>query len=162
MERTEHNSTTGLEFGGHDASWAPPCLRRRQSRPGAAAAREAGMTLIEITIVLAIIALVMGFLVGPQVMKNFNNARVKTAAIEAKFLAFEAYARWSSDHEDESCPGSIDDLKSYSNKKVLKDPWGTKYSMVCGSNAPEGTDFGVVSAGPDKKEGTKDDIRSWD
>ena len=33
---------------------------------------------------------------------------------------------------------------------------------ICGDAAPTDSHFGVVSFGPDKKEGTDDDIHSWD
>jgi hypothetical protein len=37
----------------------------------------------------------------------------------------------------------------------VQDAWGNKFRVVC-----EGSSVSVVSAGPDKKEGTEDDIRS--
>lgn len=138
--------------------------RARAVRELSRAARleQAGMTLIEIMIVLAILALIMGFLVGPRVMTSFKEARIKSAKMEVKDLAYNAYARWQADHEDETCPSSLEDLKKYTNKAKFKDPWGSKYVMRCGDNAPEGVEFGVSSPGPDKKEGTDDDVRSWD
>jgi hypothetical protein len=48
------------------------------------------------------------------------------------------------------------------NKKDVKDPWGSEFQMKCGDGAPEGAEFGVLSLGPDKKEGTDDDIKSWE
>lgn len=123
---------------------------------------EAGMTLIEIMIVLAILALIMGFLVGPRVMSAFGQAKEKTAKMEVKDLAYNAFPRWQADHEDAACPASLDDLKKYTNKAKLKDPWGSAYEMRCGDGAPEGQDFGVLSPGKDKRPGTDDDVRSWD
>lgn len=124
---------------------------------------QAGVTLIEIMIVLAIIALIMGFLVGPKVIKQFKEARVRTAWMMAK--EYEgAYAQWSADHED-PCPAQLDDLAKYTNRKDTKDPFGSLFIMKCGDQAPEGasdTGFGVLSLGPDKKEGTPDDIKSWE
>jgi prepilin-type N-terminal cleavage/methylation domain-containing protein len=126
----------------------------------AAARRESGMTLIEIMIVLAIIALVMGVLVGPKVFAEFKRAKVKTAWMEAK--EFEgAYTRWASDNED-PCPASIDELLKYTNKKVATDPWKSKYVLKCGDQAPEGADVGILSWGPDKREGSADDVKSWE
>jgi len=40
---------------------------------------QAGMTLLEIMIVLAILALVMGLVVGPRVMKMFASSKVEIA-----------------------------------------------------------------------------------
>ena len=133
---------------------------RMQARAQAAARAEAGMTLIEIMIVLAIIALVMGLLVGPKVLQGIRSAKRKTAWMMTK--EYEgAFTRWSADNE-EGCPAQLDDLLKYTNKKDTKDPWGSKYAMKCGEGAPEGTEFGVYSAGADKKDGTADDIKSWE
>ena len=124
--------------------------------------REGGVTLIEIMIVLAIIALIMGFLVGPKVIRFFKEAKVETAWMMAKEYQ-TAYQKWAADNEAE-CPDKLEDLLKYTNKKDLKDPWGNTYVMKCGADqgAPEGEEFGVTSPGPDKKDGTPDDIHSWD
>ncbi len=123
-----------------------------------AAAR--GVTLIEIMIVLAIIGLIMGVLVGPKVMRSFSEARVKTAFLMLK--EYEgAYTRWVADNEGD-CPEKLEDLLKYTNKKDTKDPWGSAFIMKCGEGVPTDTHFGVISVGPDKKEGTEDDIHSWD
>ena len=71
-------------------------LRNRLARSFARAHR--GMTLLEIMIVLAILALVMGLLVGPRVMKMFGEARVDTTKLKLHKYAFEAYPSWSSSH----------------------------------------------------------------
>jgi general secretion pathway protein G len=121
---------------------------------------EKGLTLLEIMIVLAIIGLIMGVLVGPKVMRSFEESRVKTAFLMLK--EFEgAYTRWVADNEGD-CPEKLEDLLKYTNKKDLKDPWGSLFVMKCGDSAPTETQFGVVSLGKDKKENTEDDIHSWD
>lgn len=122
--------------------------------------RERGMTLMEIMIVLAILALVMGFLVGPKVWEMFKSSKKDIAKLLAKDYQ-QAFALWARD-SDEGCPAGLEDLRKFRNKKDDKDPWGNKFVMVCGDAAPEGVDFGVVSYGPDKKENTADDIKSWD
>jgi general secretion pathway protein G len=132
-------------------------------RVGRAVARQAGVTLIEIMIVLAIIALIMGFLVGPRVIAYFKEAKRKTAWMMAKQYE-EAYAKWEADGDNGGCPDKLEDLIKYMNKKDTKDPWGSTFVMKCGDTAPADAEagFGVVSLGPDKKEGTDDDIRSWE
>lgn len=129
--------------------------------------REAGFTLMEIMIVLAIIGLIMGVLVLPKLMGSSDKAKIKIAKSQIETFALN-YEEWSSENPGESCPSGIDDLlkvtaKASKKKKVEgKDPWGTPFKMVCGDSAPDGVGFGVMSYGPDKKEGTEDDIKSWE
>jgi len=133
----------------------------RRNRHVRRLAGQEGVTLIEIMIVLAIIGLIMGVLVGPKVMSAFKEARVKTAFLMLK--EYEgAYTRWLADSDGGDCPEKLDDLLKYTNKKDLKDPWGLPFVMKCGEGVPSDTHFGVVSFGPDKKEGSEDDIHSWD
>lgn len=137
--------------------------RRKRALGGKAAMR--GMTLLEIMIVLAIIALVMGLLVGPKVLSSLSSAEKKTFWMTAKQFAEEAYPRWRADNPGKSCPGGLGDLTKYMNQKELKDENGNDiYIMLCGSNAPEGipNNFGVIWVGPDGKQGTEDDIKSWE
>src|SRR5215468_8862693 len=86
-------------------------------------AREAGMTLLEIMIVLAILALVMGLVVGPRVMKMFGESKVDIARATVKKYAFEAYPSWAAAHPDKQCPDRLEDLNEYMNNKDAKDPW---------------------------------------
>lgn len=124
---------------------------------------QRGMTLLEIMIVLAILALVMGLLVGPKVMKAFSSSKVDTTKIKLTQYANEAYPQWSSQHPDKSCPEKLSDLNEYMNSKDDKDSWGHPLKMLCGSNMPAGVKgLGVMSVGEDGKEGTEDDLKSWD
>ena len=131
-----------------------------EKRDRAAGRYELGMTLLEIMIVLAILALVMGFLIGPKVWRMFSESKIDIAKLQAKDYQ-QAYQVWAL-KSSETCPASLKDLQNYRNKKGDKDPWGQEWVMKCGDQAPEGVDFGVVSVGPDKKDGTEDDIKSWD
>jgi general secretion pathway protein G len=122
--------------------------------------RQAGLTLLEIMIVLAIIGLIMGVLVGPKVMRSFGEAKIKTTFLMLKEYD-GAYTRWVADNEGD-CPENLEALLKYTNKKDTKDAWGQQFKMVCGDTAPTESKFGVVSHGPDKKEGSEDDLHSWD
>ena len=115
---------------------------------------QRGMTLIEIMIVLAIIALVMGLLVGPRVMILFSRSKEKIAALAVGKLANEAYPQWASSHPDKSCPDTLDELSALSNNKDATDPWGHAYQLRCPPIA-------ISSVGPDGQEGTRDDIKSF-
>jgi general secretion pathway protein G len=122
-----------------------------------------GMTLLEIMIVLAILALVMGLVVGPKVMKMFGKSKVDIATLTATKYANEAYPSWSQSNPNKSCPDKLEDLNEYMNNKDIKDPWGNPYKMLCGQSAPAGVKgMGIQSNGEDGKEGTSDDIKSWE
>jgi general secretion pathway protein G len=124
---------------------------------------QRGMTLLEIMIVLAILALVMGLVVGPRVMRMFGKSKVDIAQLTVKKYAFEAFGEWSQAHPDKQCPDKLEDLSQYMDSKDIKDPWGNPYKMFCGQNLPAGAKGGlaVMSAGEDGKEGTEDDVKSW-
>lgn len=123
---------------------------------------ERGMTLLEIMIVLAILALVMGLVVGPRVMKMFGESKGDIASATVKKYAYEAYPSWSASHPDKGCPEKLEELNEYMNNKDIKDPWGGTYKMYCGANLPAGAKgLAVSSPGEDGKEGTSDDVKSW-
>jgi general secretion pathway protein G len=135
----------------------PATASRRRRRNS-----QRGMTLLEIMIVLAILALVMGFLVGPRVMEAFRGSRVDVAEATAKKYAFEAYTQWSM-RSGKACPESLGELNQYMNNKDTKDPWGNEYLMFCGDTLPAGAKgLAVQSIGEDGKRDTEDDVKSWD
>lgn len=80
-----------------------------------------------------------------------------------KKLAFEAYPQWAAAHPASECPPTIDALLEFVDMKDMLDPWGTPYKMMCGPTLPAGVrGFAIESWGPDKKDNTQDDLRSWD
>jgi general secretion pathway protein G len=122
-----------------------------------------GMTLLEIMIVLAILAIVMGLLVGPKVIDAFRDSKVKTTRIKLKMIAYQAHTAWSASHPGKECPDRLAELAPYMNSEDLTDSWGTPIKMVCGASAPaDSRGFAVLSAGEDHQVGTPDDLRSWD
>jgi prepilin-type N-terminal cleavage/methylation domain-containing protein len=121
--------------------------------------RQRGMTLLEIMIVLGIIALVMGLVIVPTVIKNKDAADREVAKLAVQRYAEQDYPRWTLVHRDAACPDSLADL---SGKSDNDDPWGVDYKMYCGTSAPaQDVAFGAASFGPDRRENTSDDIRSW-
>lgn len=77
-------------------------------------------------------------------------------------MAFEGFPMWAAKHPAKSCPDTIADLVAESEVPDSKDPWGHEMKMFCGSNLPAGAKgLAVVSAGPDGKFDTADDIKSW-
>jgi general secretion pathway protein G len=136
-------------------------LRTRLARIHARSHR--GMTLLEIMIVLAILALVMGLLVGPKVMKMFGEAKADTTKIKIKKYAYEAYPSWSASHPDKGCPEKLADLNEYMNSEDSNDAWGKPLKMMCGQTLPPGArGIAVMSSGEDGKDGTADDLKSWE
>jgi general secretion pathway protein G len=123
--------------------------------------RQRGMTLLEIMIVLAILALIMGLVVGPAVMRMLGDSKVQIAKTAVHKIAYEAYPMWLSANPGQSCP-TIDSLGPYMNKKDQVDPWNEPYRLFCGASLPEGAHgVAVVSSGEDGKPNTADDIKSW-
>ena len=131
-------------------------------RPIARALRsaQAGFTLLEIMVVLAIIALIAGG-VGAAVFKQFKKAQVSTTRLRVK-AARDATAQFMMDNNS-GCPKGIDDLVSqkYLDRNNAKDPWGKDLTFKCpGTQDTDSAD--ISSAGPDKQDGTPDDIKSWE
>lgn len=121
-------------------------LRRR--------ARNRGVTLVEVLIVLAIMALISGsavFLVFPALAE----AKYDTAVLSAKTIRTAAQQYIELDGA-EGCP-TVDDLVNARKieKGKTNDPWNSPYKIQC----LDGNEIRVTSPGKDKKDGTADDIR---
>jgi general secretion pathway protein G len=120
---------------------------------------SAGFTMLEIMIVVAIgAALVAG--VAVVVMKNYAKTQVKLAKKGVGDIV-QGVSQYMIDNN--SCPKSMEELvgQKYIAKPAAKDPWGKEYTMRCpGTHDTDVPD--VSSAGPDKADGTADDIKSWE
>lgn len=120
--------------------------------------RDAGMTLIEIMIVLAIIGLIMGS-VGVGAFNYYRKSQVKTARLVVNKVA-QGVQQYMIDNTNQ-CPTSLDDViaQKFLNAKDKKDPWGKDLVMRCpGQVNTDGVD--VIAVGPDGQEGTADDVKS--
>lgn len=114
-----------------------------------------GFTLLEVMIVLAIIGLIAGS-IGIGVFSQFKKGQIKTAKVNVTEIA-NAAVQYMVENSNE-CPNGMDDLVANKNlKKKIKDPWGQDFILKCPG---ENGDVDVVSKGPDKQEGTEDDVRS--
>jgi general secretion pathway protein G len=136
-------------------------MQRLKQRAAArhAGRSQAGMTLLEIMIVLALIGLVTGS-IAVALNSSFKKGQVKTAKIAVGQISQAAQQFMMENNSN--CPTSLDDLVASKNlAKKSKDPWGKDFVMKCpGTGDPDGVD--VMSWGPDRQEGTADDIKSWD
>jgi general secretion pathway protein G len=118
-------------------------LRRALSR---------GVTLIEILIVLAIVGMIAGG-VAVYAVPKFKESQIKSAKISAQDLQSIADG-WRADNgNDCPTPQRLKTEKQMSAGSSLNDPWGAPWKIAC-----DGEQTTVISNGPDKKEGTPDDI----
>jgi general secretion pathway protein G len=136
-----------------------------------ARARQRGMTLIEILVVLVLIGIVLG-IVGGNFIGKGEKAKADAAKIEIGQIAqtLDLYklevGRYPSSQEGLqaliSAPAGVANWNGpYWKKSTLpKDPWGNEYKYVApGSKGP----YDIVSLGADGKEGgegTDKDISS--
>lgn len=115
---------------------------------------ERGVTLMEVLIVVAIIAMVAGG-VAFYALPKYKDAQIKSAQTGARVIR-TAVQSWQASNNETSCP-TISQLvqdKQIDPGTGSNDPWGQAYTLTCTDD-----DVTVISAGPDKKKGTKDDIR---
>jgi len=127
---------------------------------GGARAAGRGFTLLEIMIVLAIMGLIVTG-VSIKVFSQLKKAKIQAARLGVKKIA-DASGRFMAG-PGSGCPKSIDELISQGelSKNDAKDPWGTAYVFRCpGTQDTDGVD--VISWGPDKTDGTADDVKSWE
>ncbi|EYF02921.1 type II secretion system protein [Chondromyces apiculatus] len=116
---------------------------------------QRGVTLVEVLIVVAIMAVIAGgatYLVFPE----YKKARIKTSVVGATTIKQAAEVYRELESMSDACP-TIQDLVS--GKKIdaskTDDPWGMPYRIKC----EDGGDIRVYSNGNDRKEGTPDDVK---
>jgi type II secretory pathway pseudopilin PulG len=112
------------------------------------------LTLVELVIVITIIGVLTAAIsigvIGAQKKANVQAAR--TACSTAR----QATMTWKAVHPSEDCP-TVEQLKVEKDLDTgfnIKDPWGNPYKLSCDTD-----EITCTSAGPDRKEGTDDDIR---
>jgi general secretion pathway protein G len=125
----------------------------RNVRKRRTAASTRGVTLFEVLIVVAILAMIAGgvaFFALPQ----FNKAKIDTAAGAARVIR-QAAQQWQATNNETSCPtmSQLVQDKLLDPGQNTADPWGQAFTLACTDE-----DVTVISGGPDKKKGTKDDI----
>ena len=115
-------------------------------------ALKRGVTLVEILIVLAIVGLIAGGIAVYAVPK-FKEAQISSTKNNLKSLQAIADG-WRANHAND-CPTvqRLKEEKELSASSEVNDAWGSPYKIQCDDDNTL-----IVSFGPDKKEGTKDDI----
>ena len=117
-------------------------------------ALERGVTLVEILIVVAIIAMVASG-VAVFAFPKYKEAQVKTAETGARVIR-SAVQDWQRVNNESTCPtmSQLVQEKHIDSAANTADPWNEAYILTCTDD-----DVIVMSKGPDKKKGTPDDIR---
>jgi general secretion pathway protein G len=131
------------------------------------ATRQAGFTLVEMLVVLAIIGMVVG-LVGPRVVNYLSDSKVKTAQIQMENMASALELFFL---DTGRYPNSAEGLNALvvrpteaqtwngpyvKSAGVPKDPWGRAYVYRSpGQTQP----YEIGSLGPDAREGAAVAVR---
>ena len=115
-------------------------------------ARARGVTLVEVLIVVAIMALISGG-VGFMVMSHFQKAKIDAASSETRSIR-QAVIAYRAFKNVDACP-SLDDLIAARSVDAedADDPWDSPYEVSC-----DDLEVIVRSAGPDRQLGSDDDI----
>jgi general secretion pathway protein G len=135
-----------------------PCVRARArlasaSRRAAERRQVAGVTLVEVLIVVAIMALLASG-VTFAILPKYKEAQVSTARTSAQIMR-RAAQDWQRVNNEVVCPtvSQLVEGKHIDSGADLDDPWGQPWALICTDD-----EIFVQSNGPDKKQGTTDDI----
>ncbi|MCK5727289.1 MAG: type II secretion system major pseudopilin GspG [Thiotrichaceae bacterium] len=130
------------------------------------ALKQQGFTLIELMVVVAILAILIG-VVMPNVMKNPEKARVTAAKAQIKIIQsqMEAYQmdNFKYPTTDEGIKALVEKPSGAKNwsgylKRQPVDPWGNKYKYI--NPGTRGGDIDIYSLGIDGEPGN-DDVGNW-
>lgn len=121
-------------------------MERRRCR------RRAGMTLVEMLVVLVIMGAIASA-VGLSVLQSLEKSRVQDTKTRARTIQSGAVA-YQMDHPAD-CPEMLDLVKADILDRTTdhNDGWGRPFTIVCDS-----TTIHVWSRGHDGEQGTEDDV----
>jgi len=128
-------------------------LRRLLQEPPRRRRGMRGVTLVEVLIVVAIMALIAGG-VGFLVLPKYRDSQVKQATIDARKIRGVA-TQYVALNGGGECPTveTLIDARELDSEGGGMDPWGQPFEIAC-----SGDDIQVASNGPDQQAGTEDDI----
>ena len=110
---------------------------------------------LRIAVVCALGAAVLAPLTMGTPMRSPGRTEDRVRDI-VRAYALEALPLWARHGYDQLCPQSIDDLNDEVGRHDANDVWGTPLVLTCSEAHPPI----VISAGPDRAFGTRDDISS--
>ncbi|MBM4396209.1 MAG: type II secretion system protein GspG [Deltaproteobacteria bacterium] len=126
------------------------------ARAGVARAAR-GMTLLEIMVVIAIIGIV-ATAVGVGVVGYLNKAKIDACRAQIRNIS-QALDITAADSDYPNALSSLTEGSTAPLKaKQLKDPWQQEFIYNYPSGKGGGNQYDLCSRGPDKREGTEDDI----
>lgn len=143
----------------------------RMIQRGAARAFTLLEVMIVIVIILAIAGLVTVNLMGSRDRATQGNVEIQLKSLRDALNQFNLeFNRFPTDDEGlavlwdkTKLAEDADQAKwrRFVEEPIATDAWGTEWVYLqVGERAPEGK-FDLLSAGPDKEEGTEDDINVW-
>ena len=112
-----------------------------------------GLTLVELVIVITIVG-VLTAAISIGVLRAKKTADIGAAKTACNTVR-SATITWKAAHPSEDCP-SVAQLKQNRDLDTgfsSKDPWGGLYVVAC-----DAEEITCTSPGPDRKDGTDDDI----
>ena len=130
---------------------------------------QRAFTLVEMMLVVAIIG-ILAALVIPKIAGNTERARVTAAMADINGGIKSALGQYEVDNG--FYPRSLQDLIAppgnaknwhgpyFDPPKLPLDPWGNPYIYNYPGKHNQGS-YDLLSAGPDGKEGTDDDVVNW-
>ena len=128
---------------------------------------RSGFTMIEILLVVIIIGILVS-LIAPRLAGRSEEARRQAAKADIQgglALAIDLFEADNGHYPAQlqdllKDPGASNWRGPYLKKGISKDPWGSGYIYhTPGSHNTEAYD--LFSVGPDRKEGTSDDVVNW-
>ena len=127
-------------------------VRLERCARGAARAAMRGVTLVEVLIVVAIMSMIAATVVV-AVIPKFKQAQIDNAVLSAREIR-GAVTRWRARGGDQ-CPtvAQLVSDKEIDTASKTEDPWGSPFKIICTED-----EVIVMSPGPDKKEGSQDDV----
>ena len=137
--------------------------------PPRAAGRQA-FTFLELMLVVAILGILVA-LTAPRLVGKAKTAKIKATRVQMQSIitSLNLYEQDQSDFPTTeqglealvTRPSDVsEDAWTKHMDKVPVDSWGQKFQYTCPSE--HGGDFDLVSAGPDKRQGTEDDITNYE